>query len=85
MVVSWSKPTGASISDYTVNWIADNQNAYKQKLVTTTKATLDVVPYTYYTIKVRARNKIGVGNWSIPIRQRSDEAGKTVNDIKILH
>ncbi|KAK3696715.1 hypothetical protein QZH41_013070, partial [Actinostola sp. cb2023] len=64
----------SSMLDYTVYWISDKHKIPKEKLVTTTKATLDVEPYTYYTIKVRARNVYGVSMWSSSIRQRSDEA-----------
>jgi len=77
LVVTWIKPMDGSspISNYLVHWTAD-RSTLLEKVVTTTQATLNVVPYTFYTIKVKAQNKYGYSAWSTSIRQRSDEDGK---------
>jgi len=76
--ISWTAPsdTGTGITGYDVQWHVVGKLEKHEELTTGKKtAKLDVTPYTWYEIQVRAYNEKGDGPWSQALRVRSAESG----------
>jgi len=79
--IAWNTPSdsGDGITGYNVWWIEVGTSVPFQKVKAANRvATLDkLTPYTQYDIQVQAYNDKGEGPWTMPLRVRTSESGKS--------
>ena len=79
--MTWNKPASGSsaIDGYNVQWQVVGESDSQGKYVTTEQATLSVRPYTYYTIKVQAKNNKREGIWSPEMKVQTAETSGLIS------